>query len=142
MEINDYNYEDISVKDVFEFKKTLSLEDIDSYAKLTGDLNPLHCDKEYAKNTKFKNRIIHGMLAGSLFSTLVGMICPGKRSLYLKQSLNFRQPIYPNSELIIKGVVKNKMDSLKIVTLHTEIIANGVVMINGEAQVRVMNDEK
>ncbi|VVB83550.1 MaoC like domain protein [uncultured archaeon] len=140
MELNDYKYEEINVGDIFEFKRNITADNLNEYAKLTGDFNPLHCDEEYAKKTIFKGRIIHGMLAGSLFSTLVGMMCPGKRNLYLSQSLNFKRHIYPNSELTVKGVIKNKIDSMKIIVLGTEILVDGKIVINGEAKVKVLGD--
>lgn len=137
IKINEYNYDEIHVGDIFEFKRNLSIEDVNNYAKLTGDFNPLHCDEEYAKNTQFKGIITHGMLAGSLFSTLVGMVCPGKKNLYLAQSLNFKNPIYPNSELIVRGVVKNKIDAIKLIVINTKITVNGIIAIDGEAKVKI-----
>ena len=138
--MNEYNYDEINTGDVFEFKRKISIEDISNYAELTGDFNPLHCDEEYAKGTQFKQRIIHGMLAGSLFSTLVGMICPGKKNLYLAQSLNFKVPIYPNSELTVRGTIKSKSDTIKLIVINTEIIVNGDIAINGEAKVKVRDN--
>lgn len=63
------------------------------------DENPLHCDEEYAKKkTKFRRIIVHGLHTASLFSTLLGMVCPGKRALCLTQTLNYKDVIYPNLE--------------------------------------------
>ena len=138
MKINDYGYDEIKVGEVFEFKRVISEKDIDNFAKLTGDFNPMHTDEKYASGTIFKGRIVHGMLAASLFSALLGMVCPGKRNLYLSQSLNFRKPIKPGSEVVVKGSVVGKADSVKIITIKTEIICNGAVAVDGEAKVRVV----
>ena len=135
---NDYNYEDINVGDTFEFSKVLTTQDIDRYADLTGDHNPLHCDEEYALSTEFKNRVVHGMLAGSLFSTLVGMVCPGKKNLYLTQSLKFKSPVYPDSELTVRGKILKKIDSLKVIVINTEILVSGEIVIEGEAKVKLI----
>ena len=135
---NDYNYEEINVGDTFEFNKVLTVQDVDRYADLTGDHNPLHCDEEYALSTEFKNRVVHGMLAGSLFSTLVGMVCPGKKNLYLTQSLKFKSPIYPNSELTIRGKILKKIDGLKVIVITTEILVRGETVIEGEAKVKLI----
>ena len=94
MKINNYEYDETYQGMRFEFKKVITNEDLDSFAKIVGDYNPLHCDVEFAKKKGFKDRVVYGMLAGSLFSTLVGMVCPGKNNLYLSQNLNFREPIY------------------------------------------------
>jgi len=135
---NDYNYEEINIGDAFEFKKVLTVQEIDRYADLTGDHNPLHCDEVYARSTEFGNRVVHGMLAGSLFSTLVGMVCPGKKNLYLTQSLKFRSPIYPNSELTVRGKILKKIDSMKVIIINTEVVVNGEIAIQGEAQVKLI----
>jgi len=135
---NDYNYEEINVGDTFGFSKVLTIQDVDKYADLTGDRNPLHCDEDYALSTEFKNRVVHGMLAGSLFSTLVGMVCPGKKNLYLTQSLKFKSPIYPNSELTVRGKILKKIDGLKVVVINTQILVNGEAAIEGEAQVKLI----
>lgn len=140
MNLNDYSYDEIKIGQKFDFKKLLAAEDIENFAKLTGDFNPLHCDDDYAKSTRFRGRIAHGMLAASLFSTIVGMLCPGKRSLYLSQSLNFKKPIPLNSEVIVRGTVKDKIKSINVISLHTEVIYNGEVAVNGEAKVKVLGD--
>src|SRR3989344_7219670 len=135
---NDYNYDEINLGEVCEFNKILTVQDIDNYAALTGDHNPLHCDLDYARSTEFKNRVVHGMLAGSLFSTLVGMVCPGRKNLYLTQSLKFKLPIYPDSELTVRGKIIKKVDSLKVIVINTEIIVNGEAVIEGEAKVKII----
>lgn len=139
MELADYDYEDIEVGKVFQFARKITLKDIDDYAKITGDHNPLHCDEKYAQATKFEGRVVHGMLAGSLFSTLVGMVCPGRKNVYVSQTLNFKKPIYPDSELIIRGTVQNKVDSIQLIVIITEIIVNNSVAIQGEAKVTMLS---
>tara|TARA_Y100000310_G_C20480522_1_gene714449 strand:- start:14 stop:433 length:420 start_codon:yes stop_codon:yes gene_type:complete len=139
MELNEYSYDEIDVGKVFEFKRKISTEDVDSFSKLTKDFNPLHNDHEYAKNTEFNDRIVHGMLAGSLFSTLLGMVCPGKKNLYLSQNLNFRKPIYLDSEVLVRGKIKNKIDSIRVLVIETQIMVGDSVIIEGEAKVKVMD---
>ncbi len=140
MKMNDYSYDEIKIGDVFFFQKTIHKKEIDDFANLTEDYNPLHCDKKYAKTTKFKDTIVHGMLCGSLFSTLFGMVCPGKRNLYLSQSLNFRQPIYLDTKLTITGTVKNKVDPLRVIVITTQILNGKTIMIDGEAKIQIMGD--
>lgn len=135
------SYADIKVGAIYTFEKVISREEIATFAKLTGDYNPLHVEKEYGEKSKFKNNIVHGMLAGSLFSTLVGMYCPGEKSLYLSQTLMFRVPILPETRIIVRGTVTNKNEGIKIVTIKTEIIADGTVAINGEAKVSILENE-
>lgn len=138
MKMNDLDFDEVKIGDIFEFNKVITNKDMESFTKLTGNLNPLHCDEDYAKNTKFKGVIIHGMHAANFFSTLLGMLCPGKKCLCLSQTLNFKNPIYPNSEITIRGVVKDKIESVKIIVLDTEIICQGIVVVNGEAKVTII----
>jgi 3-hydroxybutyryl-CoA dehydratase len=138
MELNDYPYEQIEVGKIFQFKKNLTSKDVQEFSKITGDENPLHLDEKYAKTTPFNGRICQGMLVASLFSTLFGMVCPGKKNLYLSQTLNFKKPVKIDSELIIRGTVKQKIDSLKIVVVKTEIFCGEELTLIGEARVQVL----
>jgi len=134
------SYADIKVGAIYTFEKMISREETMIFAKLTGDYNPLHVDKEYGEKSKFKNNIVHGMLAGSLFSTLVGMYCPGEKSLYLSQTLMFRKPILPEKMVIVKGTISNKNDCIKVVTIKTELLIDGTVAISGEAKVGILDE--
>ena len=132
-------YENISIGDTASFKRKIILSDIDLFAKLSGDTNPLHCNEKYAKNTPFKSRIVHGMLASSLFSQLVGIHLPGKYCLYVSQDIQFRNPIFPNTDIIVQGKVKSKMDAFKLLTIETTIFdpISKKVYISGQAKVKV-----
>lgn len=138
MELNDYTYDQIEMGKVFQFEKILTSEEINQFSEITGDKNPLHVDEDYARTTSFKSRICQGMLVASLFSSLFGMVCPGKKNLYLSQTLNFKKPVRINSKLIIKGTVKQKIDALRIIFVKTEIFCNGEVMIDGDAKIQLM----
>jgi acyl dehydratase len=135
---NDLSFEDITIGDVYEFEREITEKDVQGFAKLTGDYNPLHLDKEYAEKTNLGRNIVHGMLAGSLFSTLLGMYCPGKRNLYMSQTLQFRNPIFFNEKLLIKGTITEKSDSTKMISIKTEIRDREKLLITGEAKVRVI----
>lgn len=135
---NDLEFEKIKVGDIFSFKKIINGDLVDDFAKLTGDYNPLHVDSDYAKKNGFDDRVAHGLLAGSLFSTLVGMLCPGRQSLYLSQNLNFKRPIILGTEVIVKGEVICRFESTQIIKLRTVVCdKEDKVMIEGEALVKV-----
>jgi len=86
-------------------KRAVMENDVIQYADLIGDYNPMHRDKKFGRKSPFGKNIVHGMLLTSLFSTLVGMYCPGQRCLYVSQSANFRQPVYFGDELVIRGTI-------------------------------------
>jgi 3-hydroxybutyryl-CoA dehydratase len=134
-------FEDILPGDCHSFEKIVTTETIADFARWTGDFNPLHMDLAFGKKSPFGGNIAHGMLAGCFFSTLIGMYCPGERSLYLSQTLNFRSPVFAGDHLLVRGTVVSKNESVRLVTLKTEILKQGVVVIDGEAKVRVSDDK-
>lgn len=137
--LNDYPYEDIEIGQIVEFERIITEGMVNKFAELTGDYNPLHTDEKYAKTTQFKDRVVHGMLIASFFSTLVGMYCPGKRNLYLTQQLNFRFPLKLNKKIKVRGEIVKKVDSIRLILIKTTVSdEKGVVIIDGEAQVKVL----
>ena len=76
------------------FSRTVTETDIVMFAGLSGDYNPVHVDREYAVDTRFGNRIAHGLLTASFLSRLLGMELPGKGSVYLEQTLKFLKPVF------------------------------------------------
>lgn len=85
---------EINIGDEASFAKTISESDVYTFGGITGDLNPAHFNQEYAKGTFFKDRIAHGMLVSSLFSTCFGMYLPGPGAIYLGQEIKFTKPVY------------------------------------------------
>ncbi len=131
-------YEEIKIGAVYSFDKKITKEDVLCFAELVGDYNQIHVDKKYGRSSLFGQNIVHGMLAGSLFSTLVGMYCPGENGLYLSQTLNFRYPIFFNDLVCVMGEVISKSDSIKVITLKTQILKDNIVVIDGEAKVKLL----
>lgn len=134
---SDLKFSQIEVGSEYSFNRVFSDKDILSFAKLSGDFNPLHINPNHG-HKMFKQNIVHGMLAGSLFSALVGMYCPGKNCLYLSQQIEFLKPIYPNQEIMVKGIVTNKVEALKILHIKVEIFVEGKVAVRGLAKVKAL----
>lgn len=134
---SNLKFSEIKIGSKYSFKKSFSDDDILAFATLTGDFNPLHINPAHGQRI-FERNIVHGMLLGSLFSTLVGMYCPGKNCLYLSQDIEFIKPIYPNQRVTVKGTVMNKVEALKILTIKTEILVNKIIAIKGYAKVKVL----
>ena len=74
-------FEDIKVGKIERFSHQITKGEVDRFAELTGDFNPIHVDTEYALKTNFGKRVVHGMLTSSFISTMIGMRIPGKGSL-------------------------------------------------------------
>jgi 3-hydroxybutyryl-CoA dehydratase len=138
MNIADYSFNEIVVGQKASFSRRITKKDVATFAKLSGDRNPLHEDKSYAKTTPFKKPIVHGMLLGALCSTLVGMHLPGKRSLYLYQSLEFKKPVYPGDTLRVVGLVRAKSASTQIIELGVTFHRGRALVARGTAKVRML----
>ena len=86
-------FDDLAVGQRAFFSKTITDADLSHFVAITGDVNPLHVNDEFARRTFFGSRIAHGMLSASLFSTLVGMLLPGTGAIYRSQTLEFLRPV-------------------------------------------------
>ena len=84
----------MQLNEVFNHEFSFSQEEVNRFAEVTGDKNPVHTDPEYAAKSQFRKPIMHGMLSASLFSKVFGTLFPGEGTIYLKQTLNFLKPMY------------------------------------------------
>lgn len=126
------------VGDKASLSKTLSAEDVRRFADLVGDHNPVHWDKDYARRTRFKEPIAHGMLVASLISATIATHLPGPGAIYLSQSLQFRAPLYLGQTVTAHVTVTRVRDDKPIVTLDTVCVNDkGETVISGEAVVLV-----
>ena len=129
-------YEDIQIGDTDSFTKTITEYDIVQFARLTGDFNPVHLDHAYAKTTPFKERIAHGILSGSIISTVLGMRLPGPNTIYLSQNFKFLLPVKIGDTIKAHVEVVEKRDEKKIIKLKTKVInQRQEVVVDGEAVV-------
>ncbi len=87
-------FDDLKIGQKASLTKTITEEDLSHFIAITGDQNPLHIDESFAEQTFFGQRIAHGMLSASLFSTLVGMHIPGIGAIYKSQTLEFLLPVF------------------------------------------------
>ena len=135
---NELSYNEISIgqQESFIIKITESM--VEKFSNLSGDLNPLHMDNQFAESSSFKKRIVHGMLLASFFSQLIGMKLPGKNALYFSQTLNLRSPCYIDDEIEVIGEVIEKSDSTQIITVSTSIFDKSkTCLIDGIAKIIV-----
>jgi len=126
----------IKVGDSAEITKTIEQADIEAFADVTGDHNPVHIDEEFAKTTRFGKRIAHGMLTASLISSVLATELPGEGSVYLGQTLQFVAPVFPGDEITARVTVKEMREDKPIVKLETVCVnQRDEVVIRGEATV-------
>lgn len=111
-------------------------DDVINFSEISGDKNPIHLDLEFAKKTVFKRPIIHGFLGGSIFSKIIGTDFPGKGTIYLRQNMSFRKPMYVEETYTAKVEIAEKYPEKNQALLVTTIINNdGEFIIKGEALV-------
>jgi len=133
---NIIDYKNIEVGQTYKFEHAISEDDVKQYAKIIGDFNPLHLDKEYAKTTIYKKRIVHGMLTSSLFSTLLGMYCPGKNSIILSMDTSFKRPVFTGTRLQIRGEVTRKIHPFRIILMKLTVSDGKNILVEGKAKVK------
>ena len=119
--MNEYTYEEITVGQKESFEVTVTDEMMESFCTLTGDINPLHNDKDYAVSKGHPGRVVYGMLTGSMLSTLAGVYLPGKRSLIQEVKIKFAKPVYIGDTLTVEGVVEEKHDSYSLIIIKATI---------------------
>ncbi len=117
----------------------LTPELIDAFARLTGDLNPMHMSDEFARERGFPNRLAHGLLTAAFFSTICGMLLPGRDCLLQSARFDFRKPVPADTPLKLEAVVVQKIEAVRAVVL--EISARNAadeVVISGKIQAGVL----
>ncbi|MBX0327685.1 MaoC family dehydratase [Oscillochloris sp. ZM17-4] len=117
-------------------RKTITEADVVLFGCVTGDMNPLHTDDLAARDSRFGKRIAHGMLGAGLISAVLGMQMPGPGTIYIKQTLNFRKPIFINDTVTTTVEVKEIRQDKPIATLRTTITnQDGELVLEGESLV-------
>lgn len=120
----------------FELEFQFSQQQVDLFAEVTGDNNPIHSDHDYAAQTVFKRPIMHGFLSASVFSRIFGTLFPGEGTIYMSQSLNFLKPMYvdqPYKAVVTVEEVNAEKHRARISTIVHG--ADGEPAISGEAMV-------
>ncbi|MBK8491994.1 MAG: MaoC family dehydratase [Saprospirales bacterium] len=120
----------------YEIEFQFSQDQVDQFARVTGDDNPIHLDPVYAAKTIFRKPIMHGFLSASIFSRIFGTLFPGEGTIYLSQQLNFLKPMYVDQ--LYKAVVRiaeifpDKHQAKISTEVHGD---NGKLTISGDALV-------
>jgi len=138
MIIQDNNLADIKVGDSASFSRLVTANDLIKFAELSGDYNPLHLDNHYASQTEFGGLIVHGFFLGALVSRLIGMQLPGKKSLILKESLEFKQPARIGDELLVTGEVVHKSEATRLIEVSIVISCQQKILTSGQIYVRLL----
>jgi 3-hydroxybutyryl-CoA dehydratase len=129
--------EDLEIGQTAELRRTVSAQDIDAFAAVTGDNNPVHLDEAYAAATQFKGRIAHGMLSAGYISAVLGTRLPGPGAIYVSQTLSFRRPVRIGDEVTAEVKVTAIDPARGRVSFATQCVVAGKTVVEGEAVVVV-----
>ncbi|MFW9997720.1 MAG: MaoC family dehydratase [Candidatus Odinarchaeota archaeon] len=133
------SYSEIKIGQKAKLVHKVTEEDIQQFAELSGDTNPVHLNEDYARSTMFKGRIAHGMLTASFISTVIGTKLPGTGSIYLRQTLEFRRPVRIGDTVTAEVEVMAKNDEKQRITLATRVNnQDGELVLDGEAVTMIM----
>jgi len=127
--------EDIEIGMSRHLSKTVTDRDIELFAEVSTDHNPVHLDDAYARDTIFEGRIAHGMLTAGLISAVIGEQLPGHGTVYLAQSLKFMAPVRPGDHVRAQVTVTAIDIARRRVTLETHCAVGDTVVLKGEAMV-------
>ena len=126
---------EITIGMTASYSQTISDADVKAFAGISGDHNPVHLSEEYAKNSRFKNRIAHGLLTASFFSAIFGTKLPGEGCVYAGQHLQFKKPVYLGDTVVAKVTVIAIDVLKKRVTFETVCTVKNRVVTTGTAEI-------
>jgi 3-hydroxybutyryl-CoA dehydratase len=143
MDIKFANWDEINVGDTAFHSKTITETDINLFAGISGDFNPLHVNEAYAQTTQFGRRVAHGGISFSMISGLLGMKLPGPGTMHVSQKLDFRKPVFAGDTLTAKAEVIEKFTKkegkLKFLRIQTNVYnQDDVLVTEGEALVIIL----
>lgn len=127
--------EDLEIGMMRHLRKEITDRDIEMFAEISTDRNPVHLDDDYAQDTIFEGRIAHGMLTAGLISAVIGEQLPGHGTVYLGQTLKFMAPVRPGDTVVTEVVVRDIDHSRRRVGLDCRCLVGDTVVLKGEALV-------
>ncbi|WP_323815052.1 MaoC/PaaZ C-terminal domain-containing protein [Cellvibrio sp. NN19] len=139
--LENYPINELAVGQSASYSKTLTEQDVILFAACSGDVNPVHLDKEYAATTPFGEPIGHGMWTGALVSAAIATRLPGPGSVYRSQSLSFKHPVKIGDTVTVTLAITEIKERVKLVALDCEahnqdgkLIAKGVAEVIAPAE--------
>ena len=132
-------FNDLKIGDKTNFSKTVSEFDVDTFAGITGDFNPIHMNTESANKTIFSGRIVHGMLSAGFISASLTKALAGTNPIYVSQKLIFKAPVRIGDTINAKVEIIDKIAAKNRVIFQT-IVTNqdGIIVTEGEANIKVI----
>ena len=138
--VNAVKFSELKVGDRGEITKVILEEDVKKFIEICGDINPIHVDDEFTKETPLKTKIVHGILTSSLISTVVGTKIPGPGSVWLDQNLRFLLPVRINDKITAISEILAKIEEKQQVIVRTTCKnQRGEIVIEGTGLHKILN---
>jgi 3-hydroxybutyryl-CoA dehydratase len=135
MPLKVYHLEDLTIGHKEHLTSRITLEDVNAFAALSGDISPIHMSQEFAQKQGFAGRIAHGALIGAHISALIGNQLPGRFGILQTLDLEFRNPLIPPETILITGEVTNISESTGQITLSIQVRSpSGKIIANCKAK--------
>ena len=133
--ISNTPYSALEVGQKASFEKTVGERDIQLFAAMSGDRNPVHLDADFAAGTLFRERIAHGMFSGALISAAVACTMPGPGTIYLGQTMKFTRPVKIGDTLTVRLEILEKLPKNRVRIATKVFNQNDEQVVDGEAEV-------
>ena len=134
--MNNYTFEELSIGQSESFEVTVTAEMMDSFLKISGDINPLHNDKNFAKEQGYADRVVYGLLTTSFISKLVGVLLPGEKCLLQGVEVKYLRPVYIGDTLLVTGIVDELHESVQRASIKVSISnQDNKKVVKGKAEV-------
>jgi 3-hydroxybutyryl-CoA dehydratase len=140
-EVTSFFLEDLEVGQSASYERTISEADVREFALLSGDVNPIHLDEAYAQATRFKGRIVHGMLPVTFVSTVLGTRLPGAGCIFMGASFRFKAPVRIGDTVVATCTVREINAAKARVTFDCACTVGDTVVVEGDALVKVPTRE-
>ncbi|KZX59221.1 3-hydroxybutyryl-CoA dehydratase [Halioglobus sp. HI00S01] len=134
--LTNFTYDEITIGQTASYSKQVTELDIQLFAAVSGDVNPLHLDPDFAASTRFGERIAHGMLTASVISAALAMKLPGPGCIFMEQSLKFRLPVKIGDEVRVELEVVDTGERRKTLIIDNKVYnQDGKVVLTGTSTV-------
>jgi len=120
--MNEYKFSDIKIGLTESFNVEIDFSKLENFLDISNDTNPLHIDRKYAKEKGFEDRVVHGLLTASFYSTLVGVYLPGMSCILQGIDIEFSSPVYVGDALTIHGKVSYINEAYKQIEIKATIV--------------------
>ncbi len=132
------DFDGIRTGDRAEIRKWFTPADVDAFAALSGDYNPLHVDSTFAVRTRFRRPVVHGILLASFVSTLIGMRLPGAGALWTQQTFRWRSPEFVGDSIVFSLEVTQKSPGARLLAVKLSATnQDGILVMDGEGTVHM-----